>query len=183
MILRSFISLNIDIKNKENIQKIQNLLKTKIDKPFLVRFENPTNFHITLFFIGEIGDSKLPEIYNKLRLVLENNFGGLNFISSEINAFPDLKNPRILFLECINTGNKMFDLAIIIKDVMKDFGFTSDKNFHPHITLARVKGGVKLKDLSGIKPGINFSVTKVSIMQSRITTKGAEHIEMFSINL
>lgn len=181
--MRSFISLNIDIKNKENIQIIQNLLKTKIDKPIFVRFENPKNFHLTVFFIGEIDESKIPEIYSGLKKVVENKFGELNFNCNEINAFPDLKNPRVLFLNCTNEEGKIFDLAEEIKNVMKDFGFVPDKNFHPHITLARVMGRVKLKDLSDIKIDINFSVTKLSIMQSRITTKGAEHKEMFTINL
>lgn len=154
-----------------------------MDKPVLARFENPKNFHLTLFFIGEIDESKLSEIHTELRKILENNFGKLNFNCTEINAFPDLKNPRVLFMECINTENKIFDLAGKIKNVVKDFGLIPDKNFHPHITLARVKGKVKLKDLSDIKIDINFSVAKVSIMQSRITTKGAEHKEIFTINL
>jgi 2'-5' RNA ligase len=95
--LRSFISINIDIKNKENIQKIQDLLKNKIDKPFLARFENPRNFHLTLFFIGEIDKVKLKEIFTVLKLNLENKFGELSFNCSEINAFPWFGKIRVYF--------------------------------------------------------------------------------------
>lgn len=181
--MRCFISLNIDNKNKELIQKIQNLLKTRIDKPFLVRFENPKNFHQTLFFIGEIEEKKLKELYFILKERIENKFGELNFICSAIDAFPDLLNPKVLFLCSDNIENKIFELAEIIKNISKDFGFIPDKNFHPHITLGRVKGRIKLNDTSNMNFNIKFSVNKLSIMQSRITTSGAEHKEIFAIKL
>ena len=181
--MRAFISINIDPENKENIRKIQHLLKTKVDKPFLVRFENPKNFHITLFFIGEIDKRKLELIYDEMKMELENKYGELNFNCSEINAFPILDKPRVLFLNCSSKVNKIFEPAEKIKNILNDFGFTQDKNFHPHITLARIKGKIKLKNLDDIKTDVIFSVSKISIMESIITTKGAEHKELFSINL
>jgi 2'-5' RNA ligase len=125
--LRSFISLNIDNKNKENIEKIQNRLKQGIEENFLLRFENPKNYHLTLFFIGEIQKDKLTEVYNELRKNIENKFGKLNFTCNKIDAFPDLKKPKVLFLNCINAENKIFEIAEIIKNVLKEFGFLTDK--------------------------------------------------------
>ncbi|MBN8571548.1 MAG: RNA 2',3'-cyclic phosphodiesterase [Ignavibacteria bacterium] len=181
--MRAYISLNIDAENKENIRKIQHILKIKLDKPFLVRFENPKNFHLTLFFIGETNEEKLELVYNKLKLELENKYGELNFHCSGINAFPDLKNPRVLFLNCRSKENKIFEPAEKIKNILCDFGFTQDKNFHPHITLARIKGKIKLKNTDDIKTDVIFSVSKISIMESTISTNGGEHKELFLINL
>jgi len=179
--LRSFISLNIDLKIKEKIKEIQNLVKDKIDKPVLARFENPANFHLTLFFIGETDEFKISEIYEALKINTENKYGLLTFTCIGIDAFPDLKHPKVIFLNCENIENRIFELAENIKSVLKKFGFIPDKNFHPHITLARVKG--KIKDLSDLNIKINFSADKLSIMQSKITTDGAEHKEIFAINL
>ncbi len=181
--MRAFISINIDAENKENIQKIQYLLKSKVDKPFLVRFENPKNFHMTLFFIGEIEKSKLELIYHEMKMQLENKYGELKFNCPAINAFPNLDKPRVLFLDCINKENKIFELAEKIKIILNDSGFSQDKNFHPHITLARLKGKIKLENSDEIKADVNFSARKISIMESIISTQGAEHKEIFFINL
>lgn len=181
--MRSFISLHIDAKSKESIKDIQRLLKIYIDKPDNARFETPANFHVTLFFIGDIDKVKLAKVYKILKQNIENKYGELNFKSTEINAFPDLRKPKVFFLNCINTGNKIFEIAETIRNILREFEFTSDKDFLPHITLARVKNKIKLKDLSDINIDINFSASKISIMQSRITTAGAEHKEIFAINL
>lgn len=181
--MRAFISINIDTENKEKIRKIQYLLKMKIDKPFLARFENPKNFHMTLFFIGEIDKSKLELIYHEMKMQLENKYGELNFNCRKINAFPDLNRPRVLFLDCINKENKIFELSEKIKIILNESGFFQDKNFHPHITLARLKGKIKLENSDEIKADVNFSADKISIMESIISTKGAEHKEIFFINL
>lgn len=181
--MRSFISLNIDFKSKEKIQKIQNLLKEKIEKPYLARFEKPENFHLTIFFAGEADIIKLKEIYETLKNKIENKFGKLSFECSGINAFPDLKNPKVIFLNCDNKQNKIFKLAAKVKTILGEFGFMQDKNFLPHITLARIKGRTKLKETSDINFKVNFSVDKLSIMQSIISTEGAEHKEIFAINL
>ncbi|MBN8572092.1 MAG: RNA 2',3'-cyclic phosphodiesterase [Ignavibacteria bacterium] len=181
--MRAFISINIDTENKENIQKIQYLLKTKVDKPFLARFENPKNFHITLFFIGEIDKRKLELIYDEMKMELENKYGMLNFNCSVLGAFPDLNKPRVLFLNCSNKENKIYELAEKIKTILNDFGFAHDKNFHPHITLARIKGKIELKNSDDIKIDVNFSTGKISFMESTISTKGAKHKEIFFIKL
>ncbi|MBS1494001.1 MAG: RNA 2',3'-cyclic phosphodiesterase [Bacteroidetes bacterium] len=181
--MRSFISLNIDLKSKEKIQKIQNLVKEKIEKPYLARFEKPENFHLTIFFVGEVDEIKLTKIYETVVTKIENKFGQLNFECSGINAFPNLKNPKVIFLNCKDSENKIFELAEEVKTILGEFGFTQDKNFHPHITLARIKGRTKLKDISDINLKVNFSVNKLSIMQSIISTTGAEHKEIFAINL
>jgi 2'-5' RNA ligase len=181
--LRSFISLNIDLKSKKKIKEIQNLVKERIDKPHLTRFENPENFHITIFFVGEVDKIKLEEIYETLKNNIQKKFGQLSFECNAINAFPNLKNPRVIFLNCENKENKIFELAEVVKLILEKFGFIQDKNFHPHITLARVKGKIRLKDLSGINLKVNFSVESISIMESIISTKGAEHKEIFAINL
>ncbi len=181
--MRCFVSLNINNKNKELIHKTQNELKNRIDKPFLVRYENPNNFHLTLFFIGEIDETKLKEVSEDLRMAIENKFGELNFIFSHIEGFPDLKKPKVLFLNCVNPENKIFNLAESIKNTLLEYGYTPDKDFHPHITLGRVKGRIKLNDISNMDIDLKFSVNRVSIMQSKLTTSGAEHKEIFAINL
>ena len=76
--MRTFISINPDIDTKKKISEIQIRLKEKIstiNKSFLdcVKWESVYNFHMTLFFIGEVNETGL----NKIR-------SGLNILEKEI---------------------------------------------------------------------------------------------------
>lgn len=181
--MRVFISINIDTKTKEDITAIQQNLKKKIRNPENVRFDSPKNFHLTLFFIGEIDKNSLQLINDALRKNTEGKFGKLNFECRQINAFPNLNNPKVIFLNCRNTENKIFDLSEKIKTVLNKFGIKQDKPFYPHITLVRVREKIKIADASDLNIDIKFSAAKLSIMQSELTPKGAIHEEVFAINL
>lgn len=181
--MRSFISLKIDTKSKESIAKVQDLLKSEFKNFKIVKFEKPANFHITIFFIGEISDEKLNEIYELLKNKIEGKIGALEIELSEIRAFPDLSNPKVIFLKCVNPDNKIFQLSDIIKSILSKFGYDSDYDFYPHITLARIKSKIKAEDLTELKTDIKFSISKLSIMKSTQTRSGSLHEELFSINL
>jgi len=181
--MRAFVSINIDAEIKNQMAEIQHVLKDKLNNPFNAKLENPKNFHLTLFFIGDIEEGTLFEIKNEISKNAEGKFGKLNFECNEIGAFPNLKNPRVIFLNCCNKENKIFELVNEVKSVLYKFGFNQDKPFHPHITLARVKGRIKIDDVSGLNVNIKFSAAKLSIMKSELTSKGAIHEEVFAINL
>lgn len=181
--MRSFISLNISSRAKREIKTICDGLKKKIGTNAQVRYDNPDNYHITLFFIGEINEGSLKKIYDVLKERLSGRFGELNFVCEDYGGFPNLKNPRVIFLDSRNIENKIFEIAAVVDGVLSEYGFPRDKKFHPHITLARIKSRIDLEKLSNEKVDVNFSVSKISIMQSIISTKGAEHKEIFAINL
>lgn len=181
--MRAFISLNIDTQTKQEIRKICDDLKEKIGTRAQVRYDNPKNYHITFFFLGEVNDNLIREIYESLNESLENKFGELNFLCNGFGGFPDLKNPKVVFLKCENAENKISELSKSIDNILASFDFQRDKKFHPHITLARIKSRIDLDELSAKKISVKFSVSKLSVMQSILSDKGAEHKEIFAINL
>ena len=79
-------------------------------------------------------------------------------------------------------------LDILSKEINKcllKFGFKSDKPFHPHITLARVRRNKKI-NLTLINdfsfPEIEFNVRNFSLMESRLSSSGAEHFLIRDFN-
>jgi 2'-5' RNA ligase len=182
-LMRAFVSINLDAEIKNQIAEIQHVLKDKLNNPFNVKLENPKNFHLTLFFMRDVEEGTLFEIKNEINKNVEGKFGELHFECNHIGAFPNLKNPRVIFLNCDNKENKIHELANEIKSVLYKFGFTQDKPFHPHITLARIKDRIKINDVSGLNINIKFSAARLSFMKSELTSKGAVHKEVFDINL
>lgn len=182
--MRAFISINIDNDTRKKIFEIQKEVKGKvaeINREFLdaIKWETSDKFHMTLFFLGEVSEAKLILLTNELNKFSENfETEIISFSAKGINAFPKLRFPRVLILELENPDKKVFELSEKINDVCKKIGFISDKKFHPHITLGRVRRDKKinLTELAGkIKTDLSFSVNGFYLMESKLRSSGSEY--------
>jgi 2'-5' RNA ligase len=182
--MRTFISLNPDIDTKKKISEIQIRLKEKIstvNKSYLdfVKWESEINFHLTLFFIGEVNENDLNKIRSGLNIIgKEIKISEMEFTFKGIDAFPKLKYPRVIILDLTNKYEKVFELSGTINSDLKEHGFISDKKFHPHITLGRVKRDRKI-DLTGIRDSVSsdlsFKINNFCLMKSELKSSGAEY--------
>ncbi|MBS1552984.1 MAG: RNA 2',3'-cyclic phosphodiesterase [Bacteroidetes bacterium] len=185
--MRTFISLNPDIDTKRKISEIQIRLKEKIstvNKSFLdlVKWESEINFHMTLFFIGEVNEDDLSKIRSVLNIIgKELQISEMGFTFKGIDAFPKLKFPRVLILDLTNKDGKVFELSDTINSALKEHGYISDKKFHPHITLGRVKRDRKI-NLTCIRDtlssDLSFKVNSFCLMKSELKSSGAEYSVM-----
>ncbi len=182
--MRTFISLNIDGATKEKVSDIQTSVIQNIflaNEKLLdsIKWESKDKFHITLFFIGDVNKEKLKAIDNALSEIgSQLNFEELRFRTAGINAFPDLRYPRVIILDWINEDKKVFELSQKINSALGKIGYKSDKQFHPHITLARVKRDKKinLSELRNINiPDLTFMVSGFYLMKSELNSKGSEY--------
>ena len=182
--MRTFISINTDDSLKNTISGIQKNLKKSIsllNEDFLksIRWEDRDKFHMTLFFIGDVNESRLNEI-NFMLSKMESglSLNEIKFELKSINAFPKLKYPRVLILELINEDKKVFELSQRINDSLKEIGFVNDKTFKPHITLGRIKRDHKI-NLTGldcsISSGLVFSSKEFFLMESKLKSTGSEY--------
>ncbi len=177
--MRSFISLNISNETKEDFYKIQNDVKKNIGESQVnrIRWENRDKFHMTLFFLGDVLPEKIIEISYELKSVnSDSQTSGILFKANSINAFPNLKHPRVLIVELFNEDKKAVALYGKIKKVLSQFDFIPDKKFHPHITLGRVKKNqkvnlVELTDKIGFD--LSFSINSFYLMQSKLDYHGS----------
>lgn len=182
--MRLFISINPDEETADNIYKVQQEFKKRIsdiNKDFVnkIKWEEKNKFHMTLFFIGEADDKKAGEIDSGLRETSNRNVSGeIEFSFGILNAFPKMRYPRVLFLELNNTDKKIFELSKRINECLIKTGIESDKQFHPHITLGRVKRESKL-NLSQLKSYQNivfkFTVKEFFLIESRLKSHGSEY--------
>jgi len=170
--IRSFIALNLDDEVKKKIciicKKFENLKGLK-----LVEYEN---LHITLKFLGDIDLGQQHEIIS----ALENACKNIDEITIKVNkmgAFPNLHNPRIVWLG-IEPNSKINKLHENIENNLYNIGFERDgKRFHPHITIGRNKTNhnnrliyKKIVDTEDFE--ILSVITKVSFMKSTLTSRG-----------
>ncbi|MBD3359893.1 MAG: RNA 2',3'-cyclic phosphodiesterase [Candidatus Buchananbacteria bacterium] len=173
MTKRLFLAINIPpvIKNQltELILKLQ---KNNKNKP--IKWVAPKNLHLTLHFLGSVPEQKIPAINRAIEPIVA-KFPILNFaLSNSINSFPDLNNPKVIFLEIkeLNDGQTI-KLQKKIGESLAQLGFKIDKRpFHLHLTLGRVKFKTTVQIPNLQYPNSNFQIDSIDLMESQITLQG-----------
>lgn len=116
-----------------------------------VRWTAPGNAHITLHFLGEIE----PERAQLLRMTLGPvvaEHDRFDLRTADLGVFPNMKRPRIIWLGLYGPAHRLHTLRDAIGGVLESFEFEPpEKEFHPHITLGRVRDARKsrVRDLPG----------------------------------
>jgi RNA 2',3'-cyclic 3'-phosphodiesterase len=187
--MRTFISFNLQPGTKEELISVQNEVRLFLKNPSrdFVKWENISNSHLTVFFIGEINAEKCRELISALDDFSKGiNFKTFLFESDSTGVFPDYRKPRVLFAGLKNPGNNLSDFYEKLLLPLKAMGFEPDKKFHPHLTLARIKNsyGLNLKSINdNVKFEIKFSVSDFYLMESKLQPTGAVYkvIKSFSM--
>ena len=176
--MRLFIAIGFD-EIKENISGIQ----SKIDNSS-AKLSLPSDFHLTLKFLGKVEENKIGLIKQKLSSI---KFAPFQLTISDMGVFPNENFIRVIWLG-VKPEEHVKELQNKIEDSLKEFNFKKDFEFHPHITLARIKF-VKdklslIKNLQGIKIGQKtINVNDFRLVKSTLTPEGPvyEDLETFSL--
>ena len=121
----------------DEIGKILGNIADELVKYGKIKSVSPENMHITLRFFVEI-DAR--DIEGLIETLSDIHFTPFDVSVKGLGAFPNPGNVRILWAGIdegagvIRLGKKMIDSALI-----PSYG-SDEQNFHPHITIARVKG-------------------------------------------
>jgi len=170
--MRVFIAIDLPNNIKDKIyQEIKNIRGVK------GKFVERENLHITLKFLGEIQ----PNVVEKIKKELEN----IKFqkFEIEIYGFGEFNN-RVLWFGIKKGFDRIMELKKEIDNSLKKFGFMPDNNFHPHITILRVKEILSKEDyyhtlekMKNIEIG-RFLVEDFSLKQSILRREGPIYIDI-----
>ncbi len=118
------------VKYDEVISDFKNITKGK--------WVEKENLHFTYQFIGNTEESIVDEIIESLKeYLIEYNS---KLIVKGLGSFPNSTNPRVLFANVINSDKIVYEIQIKTTTILEKFGFKAEKrDYHPHITLQRIK--------------------------------------------
>lgn len=184
--MRTFIAIEIPGELKQRIREVQDQVRAgAVD----ASWPRPEGIHLTLKFLGEVPDSRIPEIKNALASAVA-GVGRFRLETGGIGAFPTPKNARVAWIGISGDRETLNRLQAAVEDEMARAGFErEDRKFKPHLTLARIKSIrsrqnwlAVLDRVKDIKlPG--FEVTAVSLMKSELRRTGAEYTEIARVEL
>jgi RNA 2',3'-cyclic 3'-phosphodiesterase len=185
--MRTFIAIEIPDVIKVTLTDAQRKLKASgmVD----ASWSRPEGIHLTLKFLGDVSDSKVPDIINGLRHAIEKT-GMFRLEVGSIGTFPNPKNARVVWVGLSGDVEKLSYLQTAVEDAVNHIGFERDERaFTPHLTLGRIKyirsRDGWLKALAEVKDicSSGFDVTAVSLIKSELKPSGAVYTEISSIEL
>lgn len=171
--MRLFVAINLG-------REIENYLTDLASSNFDFEYANiPKSFHLTLKFLGEINDQKVPEIKEKLAQIKFEKFK-MKLVS--VGFFGDnFGNVKVVWIG-IDADKILFDLQSEIDEAMRNFAQTDNKKFVPHITLARIKFSHdkmlarRIKNIKVEKKEVG--VTSFALIKSDLLPSGPKYTEI-----
>lgn len=178
--MRLFLAINLSDDVKRELIRIQKIIGSEHGKIKLLK-EN--QLHITLKFLGEVDETHTRTIIERLHNIEVTSFTA---VLDKLGVFPNNSYIRILWAGLENI-KEISALQSQIDSILIPLSFKPEDNYHPHITLARVKFLKDKKDfLQKITAlplqKIKFRVSEFVLYKSQLTPKGPEYkiIERFA---
>lgn len=184
--MRLFIAIELPGEIKQGLAKLQEQLKGGGAGASWTR---PEGIHLTLKFLGEVPETKAPEIMSALTTAVRGT-GKFRVEVRGAGAFPNVRNPRVLWIGVAGDLEKLAALQASVEGAMEGLGFESEgRKFSPHLTLARIKylrprdnwqravEGIRDVNLGG------FEADRVSLMKSELKPSGAVYTEVGRVEL
>ncbi|MBW3625556.1 MAG: RNA 2',3'-cyclic phosphodiesterase [Armatimonadetes bacterium] len=175
--LRLFIALPLPDSERAALQRIQeDLRRTNAD----MKWVKPENFHITLFFLGDVAGDRIDEIESKL-LEMCRSHDPFPVVLHGLGAFPHLRRPKTPWAGFAGDLSPLKALAEAVSDGMAALGFERDKPFQPHLTLGRSRSDRGAKVLAEAlqrrkdEPIGTFMVDTVTLYRSELQPQGPSY--------
>jgi len=184
--MRLFIAVNLDEDlRKKIIPLVESFVKTGAD----VKWVKPENLHLTLKFLGEVKEDKVPTIEQVLTPLFA-NFGQFKVEFFGFGVFPNLSSPRVIWMGINQGKNELKELSEKIENSLVSLGFPKEKReFTAHLTLGRIR---TLKGKESLVRKIEENLTtevglqevkKIYLMQSSLHPTGPTYKTVKEWNL
>lgn len=151
-----------------------------------LKLVKPEIAHITLRFIGEVVEERVPQIVDALRSVRMHKFDAL---LKGMGAFPSPRRARVVWMGC---EGEFVPLFKSVEDALCSTGMDREKKqYHPHITLARVKrlteeDGTRLEEVIRRHKSTQFGgfeVNEFVLFESILRKEGPTYREIEAFTL
>jgi len=168
--MRLFLAIELEEDIRGKIANIESEIRQKdVD----VKFVEPENLHLTLKFLGEVGEDKLSEIESKV----SGDLRGVKQFKISIEDFGYFGSPNHIRTLWVDVKEGKDRLIALIEGFNRNLNHIRRENHkpNPHLTIGRVRSGrnreVLLREierLRGVKIG-EFVVKEVKLKKSTLT--------------
>lgn len=169
--MRLFIALNFNEKVKQNILEVQDRIRKNAERG---NYSLPENFHLTMVFLGETAEGRIPEITDAIKQTVlseEKPASSLSLVFSKAEFFK--RSRKELWFLGIDKENqngeaqlKKLHRKLASELIVRNFAIDK-RPFTAHITLGR-------EIINGPWP---FKTAPIAVEASRLSLMRSEHIK------
>lgn len=177
--VRIFFAIALPDEVKQAIIQLTSVLKKQL-MPLHLSWIKDNNLHITLRFLGETPQQKIPQLVDAVKTALQ-NIKPFNIELTAIRPFPTSR-PHLL-IRTATLSKELATLFYAIDETCQQQGFSPDRRpFVPHITLARSENQLKITPVQLSKIENNsFAVTAVNLFESKTMPTGSVYTSLAEI--
>ena len=168
--MRIFIGVSFDKDTTQYIEEVQNKIS---NFDFKAKLVEPENFHLCLSFIGNVDESDVDNISEKLNKICKTHPG----FKIDLTGVLIIPNESYIKVLAIGVSEKSGILNDITKAILKEIGGNVKP---PHITLCRVKGvGDKkrlVRDIKNLNVNLkDVGIDSIKIVESVLSKSGPKY--------
>jgi 2'-5' RNA ligase len=184
--MRVFVAINLSQNEKG---RLETAARPLFESRFPMRWVEAPNVHLTLKFLGEVNEDRLPELFAALNDAAAGQ-GSFEMAVNGFGAFPSLRRPRVAWAG-IEANPRLSDLQQRVETALAALGFERERRgFHPHLTLGRARKHARSNEFKGFDELVSqlsyedaFRVTAVDVMRSQLKPDGAVYSVIHSVPL
>jgi 2'-5' RNA ligase len=184
--VRAFVAILLDAATRAALGAEIGRLQAAAPR---VAWVDPAGLHVTLKFLGEVGDARTAEI----GAALAGAAAGASPFELEIRglgAFPTLARPRVVWAGAAAGREACVDLAGRVEAALGPLGFAPEaRPFSPHVTLGRIREPRRDATLAALLArGVatafgRVRIASLSLMKSELSPRGARYTEVAAVRL
>jgi 2'-5' RNA ligase len=174
--VRLFVAIEIPAAVRELIARSVVPLR-KMHAP--VKWEDESKLHVTLKFIGNQHESRVPAIISALQESAQEAGTSFQVRYSGTGMFPDRRHPRVFWIGTEDPEKRLSALHDSVDDRLHDAGIEKEKrNFHAHVTAGRATAHTIPRSLIDAWERLTLhtefvTVSGFSLMQSDLRPEGS----------
>ncbi len=188
--LRTFVAVEFPSDVITRIARITTYLQTQTPGKAL-KWVTPQNLHLTLKFLGDTRESKIPELVHCIQDAFQSQSPFIITIEG-LGMYPNASQPRVVWLGIKDAG-KLRQLHHDLAKALKGFDPEPEKrSFSPHLTIARIRQNVSRDVVQQVGETLSqfkvdslgsFEVQTVQLFKSELTPQGPIYTSLFSLPL
>ena len=178
--MRLFVAVDVPPEVRTRVDALSARLRRAASRAD-VRWSSTETMHVTLKFLGEVPDARVPAVEQALAGVAAAH-PPLSLAAAGAGGFPSASRPRVVYVGILGQIDELVRLAGAVDAALEALGFAGERRaFRGHLTVGRVRSprgaGARpaaLRAEAGAAAG-TWTAAELVLYRSRLHPSGARH--------
>lgn len=183
--MRLFVAIVLDERVRARLAAVQERLRSKCPG---VRWVRPELVHLTLKFLGDVGDSDVSSVVDSVALAAQ-ACEPFEMKVADLGCFPPRGPVRVIWAGVHEGTGALLGCSEAVENALELSGFERERRaFSPHLTLGRVRddrSGAGLREAVAVRELAETmqSVASITLMSSVLSPSGPTYTPVSVANL